>query len=58
MAEVTAPGASGGFGGFLDAAGLNIVEFAICCAFWAGLAILSSIMSLADILSMCSALLQ
>lgn len=47
----SADAAPSGFNGFLEQAGLNIVEFAICLAFWVGMIILSSVMSLGDILS-------
>ena len=43
-------GEAGGFGGFLTTAKLNIVEFGILCAFWAGVAFVSQFISLAMIL--------
>ena len=47
----SAEAAPSSFNGFLEQTGLNIVEFAICLAFWVGMAILSSIMSIGDVLS-------
>ena len=47
----SAEAAPSGFNGFLEQAGLNVVEFAICLAFWVGVAILSSVVSMGDILS-------
>ena len=43
----------GGFGGFLAAANLNIVEFAICAGFWATMWIISNFISINMVLGAC-----
>lgn len=44
---------TGGFGGFLAAANLNIVEFAICAGFWATMWIISNFISINMVLGAC-----
>ena len=47
--------AKGGFGGFLEAANLNIVQFGICCAFWVVTFFVSNYISLNDVVGTPSA---
>ena len=64
MTEVDVPNgeaqASGGmsFGSFLEQSNLNVVEFAICAAFWVGMLMMSSMISLSDFLSETPAMTQ